>query len=613
MTHTCPDDVFNHLHSNSALSKPAGIRRPFSIFKKAARKIRTSPARQGLSQAVYQLTHRPKPSRYFSNGPFEASDTDIATKMPKSVPWENPITHYLSTEEELEEFLEVRRTVPVPVKTMSPEPASLSITAKTKARSLDDLPPEILIKIWRYVAETPSWFHVKYSSPYIFPINTRINREHWVNKRWYLAPEFRKSLCRHPVQEDMYNFAKVTLDTAPQKRNGDYMPLAQKTVDSARTILEWSKLDGCETFKVRLKGKGKGGVTERTPAVRPAVDWFFLENYVSTQVPGMFNSDPVPSFPDLERVSTVVLKLEDIYKGICRVLNSRRELKSNEPWRVIRSNVPQYVIDMSEVFGTLVASTSKLEKCLILIGDLQPGVQPSTLQEISVKWAGPERNFFIDTQREIVTSPKVSPNDRAMIRFVHQELEYFDKLQRRWRNERLRSRRGQAWLADFRHGERSKHSIWLATAEGGLWRETKDGEEWLQTPSGHWWLASVLGSPWLETEKGLAWLDSDAGTKFLDLPAACVWAGVDNDGGSNILSGWERRRMLPEKKWFKTEKGRAWVTNNCPDKLVPIAPEPPQREDGEHPRAIPSVPSAFFIHPPRQWVFLKVRDAEIQV
>ncbi|KAI3340490.1 hypothetical protein F4824DRAFT_423854 [Ustulina deusta] len=596
--------AFNHMYPNGP-QKPARTPRPVAIFERAAKKFRASSSRQRLKRTIYWLTHHRKRGQLCAYTPVKSSHACIASEMSTFSPDENPMVHFLSTEEEYDEFLEARRRIPAQANASSLVPTPPSVTPKTKGRSLDDLPPEILIKIWKYIAETPSWFHIKYGSRHIYPITTNTNREHWINRRWYFATELRTSLTQHPIQDSMYHYAKKVLYTTFLYRNGVSGPLVQATADTAWSIIEWSRIDtGRKPFKIHLEG------VDRFPIVRPAVDWFFFENYVSALSARAFKVDEMPPDWHLQRVSTVVLKLEDIYTGICRALNHTYDGRPREPWRVDRSDVVRYNRKMSMVFGTLVEYTAELEKCMILVGDLRPSVQPADLQEISVEWAGAEKEFSTNIQREVITSPKVSPNDRAMIRFVHQELEYFGKLQREWRNDLLRSTDGQAWLADVGHGMGSRRSKWLASSEGRIWRETtEEGRAWLQTESGYWWLASVLGSPWLETPKGLEWLDSAAGALFLGLPMARVWAGVDNDAEAETWrrSREETRGALPRKKWFGTEKGRAWVAENCPNYLVPIAPEPPLTEDaGNSGVDLPVRPAQFLTRPLPHWTFVMV-------
>ncbi|KAI1275898.1 hypothetical protein F5Y07DRAFT_389551 [Xylaria sp. FL0933] len=473
------------------------------------------------------------------------------------------------------------------------------ITPKPKARSLDDLPAEILIEIWKYVAASPSWFHVKYGSQHIHSVMTRTHREHWVNRKWYFAPEFRRSLTRHPIQESMQHYAITLLQTYFLHRHDVSGPLAQAARDNAWSIFEWSRLYTDQApFKVYLEG------VERYPIVRPAVDWFYLENYASalsatpSQIYGM---------PHLYRVSTIVLKLEDIYTGIYPAPDFIDDEEFLEAWLDDHSDAERYFRRRSMVFMTLVQYNSNLEKCIILVGGLRRGAQPSDLQEILIEWASPEEESSDDTQREIITAPKVSYSDREMIRFVHQELEHFDRDERERRNSLLRSVEGKAWLADIRHSASSTRSKWLASTEGSIWRETTDeGKAWLQTASGHWWLASVRGSPWLETQKGLEWLDSEAGKLFLEEPMARVWAGVDNSGRAAMRGHGveETRGKLPRKKWFSTEKGRAWIAEHCPDYRVPVAPEPPLPKDGGD-RGL-GMPSLFFQRPLPCWAFMMV-------
>ncbi|TGJ78326.1 hypothetical protein E0Z10_g10436 [Xylaria hypoxylon] len=602
---TCLNHEFNHTNPISTNPEnPTGTLNPGSMFRGAANKFRTSSCCQRLNEAVYRLTHGRKRSPLREHGRFGASYIRLASETSLG---ENPMIHYLPTSEECKAFAEGRRRIRARMNAASLAPRT---TSKPKSRSLDDLPPEILIKIWKYVAETPSWFHVRYGSRQIYPVTINTNREHWVNKRWYFAAEFRRSLSQHPIQDNMRRYAEKVLHTTflfkYTYRNGVAGPLVQTTADAAYSMLEWSRADtGCKPFKIRLQG------VDRFPIVRPAVDWFFFENYVGALAAKAFNVADMQHASHMLRVSTVVLKLEDVYRGICLSLNGRSDRRAREPWRVDRSSVVKYIRRMTLVFGTLAEYTAQLEKCVILVGELRRGVQPSDLQEISVEWACPENESpSIDTQREITTFPRVSPNDRAMIRFVHQELEYFAKLQREWQNDMLRSPDGQVWLADIGHEKGSMRSEWLASTEGRIWRETtEEGEAWLGTASGHWWLASILGSRWLETPQGLDWLDSEAGVVFLRSPMARAWASVDNGEGDGTQTRGrvETRRKLPRKKWFDTGRGRAWVAENCPDYRVPAAPEPPRSEDaGNSASELPGHPALFRVRPPPHWGFVMV-------
>ncbi|KAI0429144.1 hypothetical protein F5Y09DRAFT_357193 [Xylaria sp. FL1042] len=599
-----------HPFSNMCPTKQDKPRRndsPVTIIQRALKKFQGSPSRQRLKRVVYRLMHHRRGGQLYAHTPVKLSQTCVASETSIFSPNENPMIHFLSTEEEYDEFIEARKKTPAQAAVPMLVPPPSSVTPKPKGRSLDDLPPEILINIWKYVAETPSWFHVKYDSRHIRPIMTNAHQEHWVNRKWYFAAEFRESLTQHPIQESMYHCAKTVLYTTFLYRNDVSGPLVQAAADNAWSLLEWSKFDtGQKPFEIPLDG------VDRFPIVRPSVDWFYLENYVSALSARAFQVDDMPPNCDLQRVATIVLKLEDIYTGICTALNPTSDGKSREPWRVHRSNVARYIRRMSMVFGMLTEYASALEKCMILVGDLRPGVQPSDLQEISVEWACPEKGLPTNTQREITTSPKVSSNDQAMIRFVHQELEYFGKLQREWRNTLLRSAEGQAWLADVGHRADSRRSKWLASTEGRIWRETTDeGTAWIQTASGHWWLASIPGSPWLETSKGLEWLDSEAGAVFLKLPMARVWAGIDNSAetGPQRYGPEETRRKLPRKKWFSTEKGRDWIAEYCPDYRVPVAPEPPLTEDAGV--DLPVRPALFLTRPLPHWTFLMV-PAELE-
>ncbi|KAI0809662.1 hypothetical protein GGR55DRAFT_696015 [Xylaria sp. FL0064] len=561
--------------------------RPVSIFRRARKRFHASTSRRLLKRTAYRLTRRCRWGQLCADAHVKPPQTCIASKTSIYLPNENPMIHFLSTEKEIDEFIEARKRIPAqsnPLLRVSTPPI---ITPKPKGRSLDDLPPEILIEIWKYVAATSSWFHVKYGSQHIHSVITRTHWEHWVNRKWYFAPEFRRSLTRHPIQESMYNYAHTLLQTYFLNRHDVSGPLVQAATDNSWSILEWSRFCTNQApFKVYLEG------VERYPIVRPAIDWFYLENYASALLATPFQ---IYGMPHLYRVSTTVLELEDIYTGIWQALNV---IDSPESWLVDHSDVEIYIRKMSLVFGTLVEYDSELEKCIILVGDLRRGAQPSDLQEISVEWASPEEESSDDTQREIITAPKVSSySDREMIRFVHQELEHFARQEREWRNSLLRSVEGVAWLADIGHGAGSRHSKWLASTEGRIWRETTDeGKAWLQTSPGHWWLAS----------KGLEWLDSEAGALFLDLPMARVWVGVDNSGGA-AMRGYgteETRRKLPRKKWFSTEKGRAWIAEHCPDYCVPVAPEPPL--PGDVGDSAVELPALFFRRPLSCWAFMMV-------
>ncbi|KAI1352848.1 hypothetical protein F5Y01DRAFT_84386 [Xylaria sp. FL0043] len=593
-------DTYPSVHMRpSKRARQRRANRPVSIFRRTRKRFHASKSRQVLKRAAYRLTLGCRWIQLCANAHVNPPQTYMASKTSIDLPNENPMIHFLSTEKEYDEFTEARKRIPAqsnPLLRVSTPPI---ITPKPKARSLDDLPPEILIEIWKYVAATPSWFHVKYGSQHVHSVTTDTHWEHWVNRKWYFAPEFRRSLTRHPIQESMYSYARTLLQTYYLNHHDVSGPLVQAVTDNAWSIVEWSRLYTDQApFKVYLEG------VERYPIVRPAVDWFYLENYASA-----FSATPsqIYGMPHLYRVSTIVLKLEDIYTDICRALNLTDGGVSLERWLVDRSSVERYIRKMSMVFGTLVEFNSKLEKCIILVGDLRRGVQPSDLQEISVGWASLDEESSTDTQREIITAPKVSSDDRAMIRFIHQGLEHFARHQREWSNSLLRSVEGEAWLADIRHSASSTRSRWLASTEGSIWRETTDeGKAWLQTASGHWWLASVPGSPWLETQKGLEWLDSEAGTLFLEEPIARVWAGVNNSGRAAMR--WygveETRGKLPRKKWFSTEKGRAWIAEHCRDYRVPVAPEPPLPKDGGDWGL--EMPALFFTRPLPRWAFMMV-------
>ncbi|KAI0975011.1 hypothetical protein F4678DRAFT_485946 [Xylaria arbuscula] len=498
-------------------------------------------------------------------------------------PEENPIDYSISTEQNRPFY--ARKRTPPQANTPFPFP---NMTPKNKTRSLDDLPLEIMVQIWKYVAETPSWFHVKHGPEHAHPITVNLHREHWVNRTWYFAAEFRASLTHHPIQYFMYHYAKRILDANPPH---PVDPRAGAMVGAASSMLKWSNINtGYRPFTIRLEG------VPRSPIVRPTVDWFFLENYMTAlssddfEIRARMDEMPHGYVHDLHRISTVVLKLEDIYTSLCRALNSSINGVVQESWRVDRVNsvnhfngvdVEVYLSKMSTIFGPLSDHNTSLEKCMILISELRPSVQPLDLQEISVKAECFENSFSTDTQREVIISHNVSSNDRAMISFVHQELENFVNLQREWRNLFLRSPHAQDHLAFVMHRPGHKLSKWLATIDGRIWREkTDEGKAWQQTESGHWWLASVRGSPWLETPNGLEWLDSDAGAAFLSLPMALA-----------------------------TDKGRAWIAENCPDYRVPVAPEPP-REIRVGLRGLTS--AMFFTRPPPHWAFVmapvKVED-----
>ncbi|KAI1293271.1 hypothetical protein F5Y03DRAFT_333016 [Xylaria venustula] len=514
----------------------------------------------------------------------------------------------LSTEQKQDGPFYPRKGTPAPANTPS---LFSSITPNTKTRSLDDMPPEILRQIWKYVAETPSWFHVKYGPTQCHPIAINPHREHWVNMKWYHAPEFRASLTHHPMHIAIYHYARRTIETGfPSCK--DVGPLGARVVKAAYYMFNWCSLySGYKPFDILLDG------VKKHPIVRPTVDWFFLENYMSGFSVFRIRADDTEFKCNwyLHRVSTVVLKLEDIFAGLCRALNPRSDGSIRDPWHVNRVNdvdIMNYLLRMCKVFGALSDHNASLEKCMILIGELRPGVQPLDLQEIPVEWVCAENQVSMDIRREAIISPNVSANDRAMISFVHQELEFFAKLQREWRHIFLRGR--PDFLTIIAHPPRRRFSVWLATIDGRIWREeTDEGKAWQQTHSGHWWLASALGSPWLETPKGLAWLDSDAGAAFLGLPMARVWAGVDNSVPPDAMRDnvGETRAKLPEKKWFSTDKGRAWVKENCPDHRVPVAPDPPE----VYPREFNTMPFPdvlFYTRPLPHWAFVmapaKVED-----
>ncbi|KAF2963083.1 hypothetical protein GQX73_g10492 [Xylaria multiplex] len=233
-----------------------------------------------------------------------------------------------------------------------------------------------------------------------------------------------------------------------------------------KVLLESSNVDAsCEPFRIRLRS------ADRFPIVRPKVDWFFFENYVTALAAKSFMVVGMPLGAHMLRVSTVVFKLEDPYRGI--YLSPRGDGRPMEPWRVDRRVVVRYIRRMSVVFGALVDYNAQLQKCMILVGEFQPSVRPSDLRGISVEWVSPENESSINTQRE-------------------------------WHNNLLRSPDGQVRPADVGHEKGSMRSEWLAFTEGGIWREdTGEGRAWLRTASGHWWLASIPGSPWLETPQGL--------------------------------------------------------------------------------------------------------------
>ncbi|KAI1826863.1 hypothetical protein F4861DRAFT_18887 [Xylaria intraflava] len=470
---------------------------------------------------------------------------------------------------------------------MSRAPAFPRTTTKPKGPNFNDLPPEIVRMIWRWVAETPSLVHLRLYHGAVHLVTPYINEEHLVNKTWYFAPEFRASLCRHSSHDKLRRFAGEVLEKCAGSSDPELGYFVQQVADAAHGIKEWHPRSGGNPFMVEVEGG------ERSLSVRPAVDWFYLENYLD-RFARIFTYKQSRFLRHLSRVATVVLRLEDTYKSMCEVLNPYN-VTPKEPWRVDRHDVGEYVRKMATIFGTIVEESPPLEECLILVGDLPIGIQPSEMQAISVEWTEPRPEpYSVETRREIVTYPEVSPADRAMIRFVYEELEHFRDVQRERRNNWLRSSAGQASLSHFVHDRESWHSYWLACPEGSLWRETAEGQAWLRTPSGHWWLASLYGSPWLETRKGLEWLDSEEGVRFLELPAARVWAGT----GGNNKNDSERRR-LPNKKWFNTPKGRLWIAHNCPDYLVPITPQPPVSEDGEHTDRTHPIPDWFFIRAPK--------------
>ncbi|KAI0531538.1 hypothetical protein GGR58DRAFT_230570 [Xylaria digitata] len=564
-----------------------------AIVERALTKLRISLSGYRLSHAAWKLTHSRRLREDAALGPTSCTASETSTMTLA----ENPMADFLCSKDEHDDFVELRRRAAARIHAALQ--ISQTLPPKPRSRSLDDLPPEILIKIWKYVAETPGWFHVKYHGGKIHAVNIGGHREHWVNRRWYFADEFRASLSRHPVQETMRRYAARVLDTTLLFRSvyryGVCGPLVQTALDAVCAMLEWSNVDaGCEPFRIRLQG------VDRFPIVRPKIDWFFFENYATALAAKSFIVVDMPPDAHMLRVSTVVFKLKDLYRGIC--LSLRGDGRPMEPWRVDRRVIARYIRRMSAVFGALVDYTAQLQKCMILVGELRPCVQPCDLQEISVEWVSPENESSINTQRGIITSPEVSPNNRAMIRFVHQELEYFAKLQREWRNDLLRSPEGQVWLADIRHEKDSMRSEWLASTEGRIWREnTEEGKAWLRTASGYWWLASIPGSPWLETPQGLQWLDSEAGALFLQSTMARVWAGVDNSADQIQ----EATGKLPRKKWFDIDKGRAWVAKNCPDYRVPIVPEPPWSEDTENSGLGAFDRSAqFFVRPPPHWGFV---------
>ncbi|KAI8634364.1 hypothetical protein F5Y19DRAFT_209498 [Xylariaceae sp. FL1651] len=587
---------------------------PLGSVIKILKMIRILLGCRGFRRAVDWFLQRSKPNELCADAVPKAMSTHSAIESAANQPCENPLDQYLSTDSDLERWAEERRVVVAPAQPVSRTPTSPSSKPKTKGRSLDDLPLEILIKIWQYVAEMPSWFHVRYRrSLSVMPVSINMNREHGVNKKWYLAPELRVGLCPNLKQARLLKYASTILKDTFNNRDLCGGPLVRKTIDAAQSIVVWNTFDpSCKPFRFPLAGAKCFDGAQRFYTVRPAVDWFFLEDYVDTMAMGMYNLNSTAQFGHLERVSTIVLKLDDLYTGLCHVFNGLVGLQPAEPWRINRTQVNGYLDHMSALFGPMISRHSNLEKCVILVGQLREGVLPSDLQEISVEWAEPEPDFSVETQRNITTSPKVSGHDRAMIRFVHQELEYFDLLQRERRYAWLASPDSQQWLADLENKDTNGCSVWLASADGKRWRETtEDGQAWIETPPGYWWLASIYGSPWLETPKGLEWLDSEAGARFLELPAARLWARIDNDVKAGSMQNYDGpdfrppRRKLPRKRWFGTDKGRAWIADNCPDYLVPAAPGPPPSDNRLFIHHL--VPEWFFKQPPR-WEFFRVPD-----
>ncbi|KAF2963082.1 hypothetical protein GQX73_g10493 [Xylaria multiplex] len=176
-----------------------------AILQKALTKIRASLSGYSLNHEIWKLTHgrRLRDAALGSASSTASETSSIALD-------ENPIVEF------------------IPSKII---PSNEEHDDLPRGRSLDNLPPEILIKMWKYVAETPSWFHVNYNGGKIHAANISGHREHWVNRGWYFADEFRASLSRHPVQEIMHRYAAKVLDTTllfrGVYRHGVYRPLEQ--------------------------------------------------------------------------------------------------------------------------------------------------------------------------------------------------------------------------------------------------------------------------------------------------------------------------------------------------------------------------------------------------
>ncbi|KAI3323813.1 hypothetical protein HD806DRAFT_543984 [Xylariaceae sp. AK1471] len=391
------------------------------------------------------------------------------------------------------------------------------------------------------------------------PLST--NEEINTCKIFQASKELRKGLS---ISGEQPNLNAIALQVVDSMNGRPYArgPKAQRFLKDALRITEEMQSDIMAYFDPPFKIDIQGLIC--TPKVRTRVDWCFLDGYITA-----FNRysriTTKPIFPEIVNVikfSTIVLRLQDMYDGLCERFGRPRP--GEDPEDIMWPSLPPddilgidrvphpdriigkpWITQIVKLFGHLAEVTAKVAECKILVGDVPKDVQPSNLEELKVSWNDDKSSVIVDAD------PPVSEEDKRMMHWVKLELDSFNPANLlEWGffmmnlDETPLYTRIEEWPAQYFHTLLKQESV-------RPWLNTTSGHDWLKThPAWDWLVWTDSGWEFLESEWGVEWLNSAGASEFLNSEQARHWAN-------------------PEKKWCGTNAGKSWYKENCPHGVPP--------------------------------------------
>ncbi|KAI1266275.1 hypothetical protein F5Y18DRAFT_25234 [Xylariaceae sp. FL1019] len=396
--------------------------------------------------------------------------------------------------------------------------------------------------------------------------------------------------------------------------------------------------------------------------VRPATDWFYLENYLTTWTRhARMNKDLLPWCDAFRVIANPMLSLEDLYTGLCMVYSDSRvfdhytqhtdvkvtipdSLPSNPPTvltnespgvhgilrgldvlplnhgylpNVYSTQPDNYTFSrrIYELFLHLCWHFSTLEEVLILVGPMPDGNQPTAddFEDIETEWTGNGVEGDNDPTA-ISTVPEIgNPEYRSMMSFVKKVMELLEPLQTEFVFTFLDTNEARSEFLS--QNCETPFTDWLSTSMGNKWLQDSRGRSWLNTDPGRWWLSSSSGGiEWLDSHEGLQWLLGEYGPIFLSSPFATLWVlyGINTDYEVG------KKQDLREHEYFKREEGKLWYKNMGysdrrpahPRRLTRDSRRPAQHYDRFrlYVGSITADRLNMFMNPPKRWSFIKRKD-----